>query len=108
MTRACDRENYDPGIQSITLRQAINKIKKLFPEDKVEMTKGYHFISGFITLKDGRILYMSAQDERYDKDTYTKMLVRSAKSTKDYTGGSNNFFNLFTDSREKIISKVRW
>ena len=106
MTRACDREDYDPGRQSITLRQAINRIKKLFPNDKVEIDRCYHFISGFVTLNDGRILYMSSSDERYENNVYEKILVRSATSTKDYTGGINNRFNLFKDNREKIISKA--
>lgn len=106
MTKACDREDYDPGIQSITLRQAINRIKKIFPNDKIEMKADYHDIFGFITLQDGRILYISANDERYSPDVYSHMLVRSATSTKDHTGGRNNYFNLFKDSREQIISKV--
>lgn len=106
MTRVCDREDYDPGCQSITMRQAINKIKKLFPNDKVEMKINHHEFSGFVTLQDGRILYMSSSDERYFKDVYTNMLVRSAQHTKDWTGGSNNWFNLFTDNREQIINRI--
>lgn len=108
MTRACDREDYDPGIQPITLRQAINRIKKIFPNDKVQIDKCYHYISGFITLQDGRILYVSSRDERYEADVYKRMLVRSAESTTDYTGGRNNYFDLFKESREKIISKAYW
>lgn len=104
MSSRKNSENYDPGIQPITMRQAINRIKKLFPNDKVEMKVNYHYISGFVTLKDGRILYMSASDERYFDKVYEHMLVRTAITTKDYTGGRNNYFNLFKHNREQIIS----
>lgn len=99
-------ECYDPGCQPITMRQAINRIKKIFPEDDVRMEICFHYISGFIILKDGRILYMSSSDERFFDGVYKHMLVRSVKDTKDFSGGSNNYFNLFTDNRQQIISRV--
>lgn len=100
-----NHECYDPGIQPITMRQAINRIKKIFPEDDVRINIDFHYISGFITLKDGRILYVSSSDERFSNEVYKRMLVRTAKNTKDFSGGSNNYFNLFTETRDQIISK---
>ena len=104
MSSRRNNESYDPGCQSITMRQAINRIKKIFPNDKVEMEINHHEFSGFVTLQDGRLLYISSYDERCFKDVYSNMLVRTAKHTKDWSGGRNNYFNLFKHNREQIIS----
>ena len=78
----------------ITLNKLRNVIKKLFNDDKVELKKRYHYISGFITLKNNKIIYCLSMDDRMIKDLKDKVLFRTAKDLKDYTGGTNNFFNL--------------
>jgi len=54
----------------------------------VQIGKPNHFdLSGFFTAHDGQIWYVSVSDLRGFKDS---MLLRAAKSYKDYSGGRNN------------------
>ena len=67
-----------------------------------------HFdLTGFFQRKDGQIFYFSISDIRWSKDT---MLVRTANSFQDFTGGMNQFVPLgnvdcFKERFESIISK---
>ena len=57
----------------------------------IQISKPNHFdMSGFFTV-DNQIWYFSIADIRRSKDN---MLLRTAKSYKDYTGGTNNFISL--------------
>ena len=75
--------------------------KRLFTKElaKVECTlltfnRGHFYVSGFFK-KGEQIYYFSVSDVR---DGYwnreVKMLYRTATSTKDYTGGSNQYVNI--------------
>jgi len=69
----------------------------------IEIAKPNHFdISGFFTMNN-RIYYFSIADLRWSKE---RMLIRTAKSYKDYTGGSNQFASL--DSPEQFEIKFDW
>jgi len=58
---------------------------------QIEIGKPNHFdMSGFFTLT-GQIWYFSVSDIRWSKES---MLIRTAKSYKDYTGGMNQFISL--------------
>lgn len=62
----------------------------------IELGKPNHFdMSGFFTLNN-QIWYFRIEDLRWSKDN---MLLRTAKSNKDYTGGQNQYVNLFDETR---------
>jgi hypothetical protein len=52
-------------------------------------------MSGFFTLGEHSIWYFSISDLRGFKD---KMLIRTATSYKDYTGGRNQYISLSSES----------
>ena len=49
--------------------------------------RGHFVCSGFFKTNDDRIFYFSQSDVRFFKEN--KLLVRTAKHFKDYTGGKN-------------------
>lgn len=59
-----------------------------------EFSKGHFEVYGFIQNKvTGRFAYFSVSDVRYWSDSwYNNILVRTAKDTKDYSGGSNGSY----------------
>jgi hypothetical protein len=55
----------------------------------------HFFLSGFITLADGRLVYFTTPDVRYDTDGwYNRILYRNAKSITDFQGGMNRYTTL--------------
>ena len=73
----------------------------------VEIGRPNHFdMSGFFTAAGGKIWYFSISDLRGSKDS---MLVRTAQSYKDYTGGHNRYVPLnqgehyFNTSFETVV-----
>ena len=67
--------------------------------------KTNHFdISGFFKLNNEEIYYFSISDLRWSKD---KMLIRTAKDFKDYTGGSNNFIALNENFEENLLRYLK-
>ena len=79
-------------------------VKDLFKDDDISLVGwlvGHFFVSGFLK-KGDRYVYFSRNIERYGKAVDVEghswrnehILVRKAKSDKDYTGGSNNFSTL--------------
>lgn len=54
---------------------------------------GHFYVSGFIRNGNtGKLAYFSISDVRFwPGEWYTKVLVRTAKSTKDFTGGMNQY-----------------
>jgi hypothetical protein len=73
---------------------------------KIELSKGHFYISGFFSVNE-QAYYFSIDDVRhcFYRD-YPKMLVRTAKDYKDYTGGSNNYFKI-EPGMSKIMAN-RW
>ena len=71
----------------------------------LDIGKPNHFdVSGFFTAPGGQIWYFSISDLRWSKD---KMLIRTAKHYKDWTGGCNQFVSLDSElDLLKGISKV--
>lgn len=90
----------------MTLRQTINKIKKLFSNDNVFLKINYHYLSGFILLDNGQYIYVSSNDERINPKWENNMLFRTAKDNKDYSGGMNYFFDINEISREDILKRL--
>ena len=60
----------------------------------VEYDVGHYYVSGFVK-RDGNYAYFSIPDVRYfPGEWYSNILIRTAKSDKDYTGGSNGYTTL--------------
>ena len=69
---------------------------------KIEIGKPNHFdISGFFELNDNRIYYFSLSDLRWSKE---KILIRTVKDFKDYSGGSNGFIKLDSDFVNNLLN----
>lgn len=62
----------------------------------IEMAYGFYYFSGFFTAPSGQIYYFSSSDVRHFG--YDKLLIRTAKHYKDWTGGMNQFCNVDDDS----------
>lgn len=62
--------------------------------------------SGFITDGAGKVVYV---DTDHNHHTVTKALYRSAKDTKDYTGGPNNFvsYDGLAEAAVKLLKSGR-
>lgn len=56
---------------------------------KIELDYGFYYFSGFFTSKTGQVYYLSCSDIRHWG--YEKLLYRTAKDYKDYTGGQNMY-----------------
>jgi hypothetical protein len=91
---------------------------KVFRRDFTDFLKGrgitrmtfnrMHFeVSGFFEMPGGQIWYFNTGDVRWDKGN---MLLRTAKSFEDYTGGSNNEARMdsvaeFTEDFDNVVHK---
>jgi len=75
--------------------------------DLVGWSVGHFIISGFLQDKGtGKFVYFSLPDVRFDRNGWAeKVLVRTAKDAKDFSGGSNWFCKL-EDVGEKAKSLV--
>jgi len=91
-------------------RKAVNFFRKSLKDvaTNIEMSKGHFYFSGFFTAKaTGQIFYFSISDVRFfpGKD----LLIRTAKSYKDYTGGSNRDMpidNRLAERVKKLIEHI--
>lgn len=57
----------------------------------IEINQGHYFVYGFFTTQNNNIYYFSVGDVRWSDG---KLLYRTAKSYKDYTGGGNCFVEI--------------
>ena len=94
---------------NIFAREFKKYVKKNLPSgaELVNFSKDHYDLSGFIK-KEKRFVYFSISDVRFFPNKwFTDILIRTAKSGKDYTGGSNNYTSLefFTPSVEKLLNK---
>lgn len=75
-----------------------NTLKKIGTENGFKIANfetGHFFVSGFLEMKDGKLIYFS----HHNGDD--RILVRTAKDLKDFTGGYNNFC-LFSELGKKV------
>ena len=71
--------------------QAKRELTKLVKPRRIIFYKGHFDFSGFIQTEHGRWFYFSIDDVR---DSVTNMLIRTAKSDRDFTGGKNCYIPL--------------
>lgn len=69
----------------------------------IQISKGHFYVSGFFTSCTGQIWYFSCQDFR---DPPKNVLYRTAKSYKDFTGGSNQYASLENLQQELRIEHL--
>lgn len=72
-----------------------NWLKKNIPTGAsvASYNRGHYYLSGFIE-RNGKYVYFTVGDVRFSAIWSTNILVRTAKSSKDYTGGMNNYTTL--------------
>lgn len=96
-----------------------NQIKRAFTNaakengiELVKFAKGHYYIFGFFK-KDEKYVYFSWNAPRWSSrinfnatDAMSGFMLRTAKHDKDYTGGFNNFTNLFgfMDTLNKLMA----
>ena len=63
---------------------------------EMELGRGHFYFSGFFkNLETGKWVYVNCAVVRFFKNEwYNRLLVRTAKNNKDYTGGKNEFSTL--------------
>jgi hypothetical protein len=67
--------------------------------------------SAFITDNMGHFVYFNSGDYRYDGNSiYDRILIRSAKSETDYTGGGNQYIELkdIGETAFRIIERIKF
>ena len=84
---------------------ARRELKKMAANMGAELTfnPGYFYYSAFFK-KDDKCVYINVGDVRYDSNWYDKVLFRTAKNEKDYTGGPNRFCSY--DNLENEVSSL--
>jgi hypothetical protein len=58
----------------------------------IKLGYGFYYFSGFFTSQSGQAYYLSCSDVRHFG--YTKLLYRTAKHYKDFTGGMNQYVDV--------------
>ena len=80
------------------------EIERQLPGDVqlLKFSAGHYYVSGFI-YRNNRYVYFSISDVRhFPGGWYDNILIRTAKSDGDYTGGCNNYTQL-RDFGEKAV-----
>lgn len=91
-----------------TFKREFKKLLHSYIKD-FSFSKGHFEVSGFFQLKDDRIYYYSIDDVRGNHLSCANinMLLRTAKSFKDYTGGGNGFIPFDNNLLEGIKRQAR-
>lgn len=77
-------------------------VKDIFKDDGIDIVNwsvGHYFMSGFFKKNDKHVYFSRNIERGYpinleSRDAMFGILVRTAKSDKDYTGGRNNFTSI--------------
>lgn len=85
-----------------TFRRELTKVLRALGATEIDIRKPNHFdASGFFRAPRGQVFYFSVSDLRFFK---TDMLIRTAKSFSDYTGGTNQYIKL--DNEIDFIARL--
>jgi hypothetical protein len=88
--------------------KAAIKTKLLPGIDLAKYSVGHFYVTGFIQNKEGKIVYFSVPDVRYQQEGwFERIMVRTARTLEDYSGGQNHFikFNDFGDAVHKLMKQ---
>ncbi len=76
----------------------INYLKSLCKENGlifVNALRNHYYFSAFIKNRENKFIYLSISDVRFfQNEWFNRVLIRTAKNEKDYTGGSNQYYSL--------------
>ena len=86
-------------------REFSKALRKTFNVTEIRMSRGHFYVSGFFQLADDRIWYFNLGDVRWGDG---KLLIRTAKSFEDYTGGSNSFVDVadIAELKRIVVSRT--
>jgi hypothetical protein len=78
-----------PAFKTFFRRQknAIKKVLEARGCTEIKLDYGFYYFSGFFTAPNGQIYYILSSDVRHFD--YERLLIRTAKHYKDYSGGTN-------------------
>ena len=76
-------------------KSTVKKALKNAGFEDIKISNGHYYFSGFAT-KNEKVIYFSISDVRHFPED--KVLIRTAKDYKDFTGGGNNYAQLENDS----------
>ena len=71
--------------------------------ESIKISNGFYYFSGF-AFKGGNIIYFSIPDVRHFNDD--KLLIRTAKDYRDFTGGSNNYCQMDIESIQTLANRL--
>jgi len=78
-----------------TFKSEFRKELKSQGATDIKFNRGHFFISGFCTI-DNQVFYFSLPDVRGSNFRMPKLMYRTAKDYKDFTGGQNRFAEIKT------------
>ena len=89
-------------------RKGCNFFKKTLKDvaTDIVMSKGHFYFSGFFTVKStGKIYYFSISDVRFFPGS--DLMIRTAVSYKDYTGGRNNYMKVDKGLGSRLLEFIK-
>ena len=84
----------------------LRSLCRLHGWELVNVGRNHYNFSAFIRNESGKHVYLSISDVRFfNSDWYYRILIRTAKSERDYCGGANNYACLTTlsESVERLL-----
>lgn len=81
---------YDKKAVSGFTRNFRAMLKKQEGIEDIQINYNYYDVSGFVR-GNGKCVYISLPDLRYQDDWVSRILIRTAKDFKDYSGGRNDY-----------------
>ena len=90
-----------------TFKKEFTKELESVGATNVQISRGHFYVSGFCTI-DGQVWYFSLSDVRgmeycLNQTCMGKLLYRTAKDYKDYTGGQNRYASIETGMAENMF-----
>ena len=67
----------------------------------IQMSRQFYYFNGFFTSKSGQAYYFSCSDVRHFG--YNKIMYRTAKDYKDFTGGMNQYVTIDNIKEMQLI-----
>ena len=85
----------------------LRSLCRLHGWELVNIGRNHYNFSAFIRNESGKHVYLSISDVRFfNSDWYYRILIRTAKSERDYCGGANNYACLTTlsESVQRLLN----
>jgi hypothetical protein len=90
-----------------TFKSEFTKELQKINATEIEFHRGHFYLSGFFRTPDGQLWYFSLSDVRgmehcLNQGCMGKLLYRTAKHNKDWTGGQNRYATIESGMAEKM------